>query len=387
MILFARNNLLLLAEQYSIDAAKAAIIQAKVWEQPYFSGELNIVNPQDRRIIDVGAAGQKSFAIQQLIYMGGKKKKEIDFAKSNVSISELQFEQLLRNLQYQLAQNIYIIYFEQQKVLNIELQSRELDKLLITYEVQVNKGNLALKDVVRLQTLALGLKNEKTILQKQIAELQQELQLLTGISEKINPTVNENEILSRFSRPKIEKDSLLNISMTKNPDYLLSDKIAQNQDLYLQWQKALAVPDITAGLSYDQRGGAFNNQVNLTFGIPLNFWNKNKGNIKIAEAKLSQSNLAKTYKRNELQSHIDAAWEIWEQQQEQFSSISATTAQNLETVYQGMLINFQKRNITILEFTDFMESYNQSTIQLSEMKKQLVMAGLQLNYITNTDVL
>jgi cobalt-zinc-cadmium efflux system outer membrane protein len=92
---FRQNNLLLLAEQYNINAAKAAVIQSRIWELPYLSGEFNAINPQDRRVLEVGSHGQKSLAVQQLIYLGGKKKNEIEFAKSNVVLAELQFEQLL----------------------------------------------------------------------------------------------------------------------------------------------------------------------------------------------------------------------------------------------------------------------------------------------------
>ncbi len=384
---FKKNNLLLLAQQYNIDASRAAVIQAKIWEQPYFAAEFNALNPQDKKILDVGANGQKGVAVQQLIYMGGKKKREVDFAKSNVAIAALEFEELLRNLKFQLAQNFYNIYFDQQKVKNIDGQIVVLEKLLAAYEIQSDKGNLPLKEVVRLQTLVLGLKNERTTLQKEITRQQQELQLITGSKEIIHPIADEPSIISKFNKPKYLKDSLLVIAAAKNPDYLIALKISESQELFLRWQQSLAKPDITTGLSYDQRGGAFNNQVNLTIGMPLRLWNRNKGNIKMAEAQVGQSNINKEYKLLELQSLVESAWIIWQQQQQQLNSINQSVAQNLETVYQGILANFQKRNITSLEFTDFMESYNQSTIQLNEMKKQLVMAGLQLNYITNTAVL
>ena len=75
--LFVKNNLLLIAEQYNIAAAKAAIIQAKIWQQPYLSGEFNMVNPDAKRAFDVGKNGEMAFAIQQLNYIGGKKKNEV----------------------------------------------------------------------------------------------------------------------------------------------------------------------------------------------------------------------------------------------------------------------------------------------------------------------
>jgi cobalt-zinc-cadmium efflux system outer membrane protein len=82
---FQKNNLQLLAEQYNINMADADILQAKIWELPQLSGQFNAYNPQDKKFFDVGHS--KGAGITQLIYMGGKKKNEIAFAKSNKEIS------------------------------------------------------------------------------------------------------------------------------------------------------------------------------------------------------------------------------------------------------------------------------------------------------------
>ena len=59
---------------------------------------------------------------------------------------------------------------------------------------------------------------------------------------------------------------------------------------------------------------------------------------------------------------------------------------NFEAVYEGTLLNFQKRNISLLEFTDFMESYNQAKIQLNELKKIVVLSGEELNSTVNKNL-
>ncbi len=381
-----KNNLLLLAEQFNITAAQAAVIQSRIWERPYLSGEINAVNPQRQKTFDIGPAGQKSVAIQQLIYLGGKKRNEINFAKSNVAIAELQFEQLIRNLKFQLAQNFYGIYFDQRKILTLDFQINRLDTLLQSYHVQSDKGNIALKEVIRLQTLVLGLKNDRNSIAKEVIQQQQEISLITGLTETLDPIVEADVIIKKYDVPKVTIEDSYAIAETKNPEYLTALRIYDSQDLFLRWQRSLAVPDVTTGLSYDQRGGAFQNQTNITIGIPIPLWNRNKGNIKMAEAQLLQSNFNKQYKKQELHNRIESAWLLWQQQRKQLNSISNSVNQNLETVYQGVLNNFQKRNITLLEFTDFMESYNQTIIQINDIKKQWILSGITINYVTNTDV-
>ena len=210
--LFRKNNLSILAEQYNIDLAKANEIQAKIWDLPYISGEFNAINPQYHNVLDVGKYGQKAFAIQQLIYLGGKKQKEVDFAKANTAIATLQFEQLVRNLKYQLNTDFYNIYFDQKKIKTLDFQIVKLDTLLNSYVVQSDKGNIPLKEVVRLQSLILSLKSDRNSLQKDIVEKIQELNLIIGETDTIVPVVNENEISNKFTIPKILKDSIISQS-------------------------------------------------------------------------------------------------------------------------------------------------------------------------------
>ncbi|OWP77401.1 transporter [Flavobacterium oreochromis] len=381
-----KNNLQLIAQQYNIDASKAQIIQAKIWQQPIVSGELNFYNPEKEKFFDAGAVGQKAFAIQQLIYMGGKKRNEVAFAKSNAELAEIQFQQVLLSLKHQLAQNFCSIYFDNQKIKVLVSQIEKLEFLLDVYNTQAQKGNIALKDVVRLQTLLLSLRNEKNVIAKDIIISQQNLSFITGIPEVIDPVLNEKELLANYTSTLLTKDDMKAKLLEHNPEYLWTKKMSESQALYLKWQQSLNTPDVTLGGAYDQSGGAFKNQINLTFAVPLPLWKQNKGNIALAKAQLEQSKNNLELKRQELETNLATAYLVWQQQLQQYSGITNNMTSDLEKVYEGILSNFQKRNINLLEFTDFLESYNQAVIQQNEIKKQWIMSGLDLNYITNVEI-
>jgi cobalt-zinc-cadmium efflux system outer membrane protein len=381
-----KNNFQLLAEQYNITAAQAAVIQARIWDHPNMSLAFNALNPEDKRYFDVGKNGQKAVAVDQLIHIGGKKRNEIKLAKSNVALAELQFEELMQDLKHELRQSFYAVFFDQKKIASIESQTAQIQSLLESYEIQADKGNVPLKDVVRLQSLLLNLKNDRIAIQKDITENKQKLNILTGIDEELMPSADESELMLTFNSPKYAESELFNIAKEKNPEYLSVLKQVENQELAVKLQKSLSVPDITAGLAYDQVGGAFKNEVNFTLGIPLPLWNRNKGNIKIAEAELGQSKVNKDQKTLELKTQVNSSLSIWKEQQKEYTSLSKSINENLDLVYKGVLMNFQRRNISLLEFTDFMESYNQSTLQLNEMRKQLILSGEQINHITNSTI-
>lgn len=384
--LFLSNNLLLLAEQYNVDMANAMVMQAKIWERPYLSGEINAINPSQNRMFDAGKNGQKVLAVSQLIYLGGKKKKEISWAQSNVNLAALEFEQLTRNLKFEIRKNFYDIYFSQLKSKSIQVQLSNIDTLINNYSAQAVKGNIPLKDVVRLQSLSLSLKNELLDIQKNINNDLEILKILTNTTDDIIAVVNSKTIESQMLKElALSESEIQKKALEQNTAYLLAEKQIESQTLLVQWEKSKTVPDLNLGANYDQRGGAFNNQVNLTFGVPLPLWNSNKGNIKIAEAELGQVQMQQKQVELELNSKINNAIKSFKTQQKQYNE-TVSNFQNFDIVYSGILKNFQQRNISLIEFTDFMESYNQSIMYINDIKKQLIINGETLNYLTNENI-
>ena len=72
--IFLEKNLFLLAAQYNINGKEALIIQAKAYPNPTFNADFNVYDPDNDKFFHVNNTGQKSFQVEQLIYLGGKRK-------------------------------------------------------------------------------------------------------------------------------------------------------------------------------------------------------------------------------------------------------------------------------------------------------------------------
>lgn len=383
---FLKNNLFLLASHYNIDAAKALTIQARIWDNPTITAELNAYNPERNKYFDIGKEGQKVFGIEQLIYLGGKKRNEVKLAQTNEQLAELQFNDLLRTLKLQLRQSFYTVYYNTKSLETTDKQLAHIEDLINSYSIQAQKGNIPLRDVVRLQSLYLNFKNERMEVVNSNIEEQANLKLLLNETENVIPNVSKDDFnkylkILPFDLKSFEDEAILN-----RPDYLAKQKEIESNELNVKWQKSLSVPDITLGANYDQRSGAFNKEANVSVGIPLPLWNKNKGNIKYAQTILAQSKVEKQNFELQLQTEITSAWNKWDESRKNYTVIKPTVNSDFEAVYNGILTNFQKRNISLLEFTDFMESYNQANVQVNELKKKLALSGEELNSTINKDL-
>ncbi len=383
---FLEKNLFLLASHYNIDASKALTIQARIWENPTLTADLNAYNPDRNKYFDIGQNGQKVFAIEQLIYLGGKKRNEIKLAQTNEQLAELQFNDVLRNLKLQLRKSFYTVYYNSKNLETTDKQLTHIEDLIKSYSIQAEKGNIPLKDVVRLQSLYLNFKNERMEVVNSNIEEQANLQLLLNESQNIIPVVSGDASNKYLKEVPFDLKALEDEAIANRPDYLEKQKNIEANELNVKWQKSLSIPDITVGANYDQRSGAFNNEANLTLGIPLPLWNKNKGNIKYAQTILEQSKAEKQNFDLQLQTEITSAWSKWNESRKNYIVIKPTVNSDFEAVYNGILTNFQKRNVSLLEFTDFMESYNQAAVQVNEFKKKVVLSGEELNSTINKDL-
>ncbi|WP_082384122.1 TolC family protein [Chryseobacterium sp. ERMR1:04] len=382
---FQTNNLQLLAEQYSINMADADILQAKIWELPQLSGQINAYNPEGRKVFDIGSA--KGAQVTQLIYMGGKKKNEIAFAKSNKELAQLQFSQLLVELRTQLHTTYYNLYYEKLKLENTNKQLGYMNDLLSAYKVQSAKGNVSLKDEVRLQSIVIQLNNDKIGINKDILEFEQNLKVLTGITDDIEPQLSESEAKDILAaQPFGQEEELKKKALENNADYLYNIKLIDNSKLYAQWQKSLNVPDLNVGAGWDQNGGTFKNEVNLLVGIPIPLWKSNQGNVEKANYAIKQNQKNADYQKLNLETKVQSAYKTWKGQYDQLAEIKTTDLSNLELVYNGMLKNFRNGNVSLIEFTDFMESYRQTALQIYDMKNEIIQSAEQLNQLVQTKI-
>src|SRR6478672_5599980 len=189
---FIQKNFLLLASKYQVSTADAAIIQAKLYPNPNLDIEQGVYNQETKKWFDLSSTGETALSLQQLIILAGKRNKQIDIAKINSRISLYQFYDLVRTLRYELRSSFYGIYFLRDAIEVYDKEIESLKTLIDVYTVQYNKGNIAFKELARLQALEFSLQNERLDLVKQSTEKQLNLGLLTGdtLMRLVSPVMN-----------------------------------------------------------------------------------------------------------------------------------------------------------------------------------------------------
>ena len=91
-------------------------------------------------------------------------------------------------------------------------------------------------------------------------------------------------------------------------------------------------------------------------------------------------------KENEIVSKINNSYAYYIQTVAEYRKSIELYNDDFEKTVDGMSLNFQKRNVSIIEFIDFFESYNDVLAELMRIKTQLVISAEQINLLTGKDI-
>lgn len=386
--LFVANNLQLVSERYNLDIKNAEVIQASIWELPQLSGEINMINPNANRYFDIGSQGQKAVQIDQIFYMGNKKRYEVEFARSNRDLALIEYKDVLRNLLFNLRTSYYSLFYTDERISQYRNQMQHLDTLISRFKVQVDKKNIPEKDLFRLQALRFGLNDAYKQLNEERLGYINNLKILCGLDSTIHPVAeNFGQRKSYNDALQMNMDTLKSTAMQNRPDLMAVYKNLESEQAYLKWQQSLAVPDIRLGAAYDQRGGAFQNQVGLTLSMPLPIWNQNRGEIQKAGFMVKQMTNEKLLAELKVKTEVESEYQNYLLAQSNLNIRETFNIDNFNQVYNSYLVNFRKGNVSLLEFIDFMESYSNTINQYKELELQYVLAVLRMNKSLGTDIL
>lgn len=383
--LFIKNNLILLAERYRIDAAQASVIQAKLWDNPTLSTEWNVYNPTKKQVLDVGRGGQKIISIEQVLVTAGKRSKQVALSLENARMTEYEFLDMLRLLKFELRSNFFDIFFLQNTLNRYLRQIETLQSTVEAFETQYEKNNVSLRELLRLKALLFQLNNDKTEILFQLAEKQRTVKTLLNSELPVKPLVIETE-LNRYQLANYDAASLSELALQNRGDVKVAESFARQAELNYQLQKALAVPNLRLGATYDQSGSYVNNYTGLTLGADLPFFNKNQGNIKVAKTLIEYQKGVRNQKHNAVTNEVAAALQKVRYTENMVQSVDSKFTEQFELLNKGVLENFQKRNLTLLEFIDLIETYSESIRELNRLKADRVGAYEELNFTVGQEL-
>jgi len=383
--LFLQQNLSLLAQKYNIDIAKALIIQAKLFPNPNLSvarGPLLPLHDPDASFLN---NGENQATLSQLIWLAGKRNKQIKLAEANSKLAEYQFYDLLRTLKYTLRTDFFNIYYLLQSAKVYDSEINALKQVVDAFNKQEGKGYISQKEVVRIKAQLYAFESEYNDLINQINDTESELRLILQTKNAfINPLVEVNKVAA-LKADTYSIATLIDTAHIARTDLLIAKQNTEISKLTYNYQKALAVPDLTINVSYDKQGSYVHDFHSVGAAIDLPFFNRNQGNIKSAKAAIAYNDALQKSTLATVEEQIERALQKAYDQEKLFKKIDPSFVKDFEKLKNEVIHNYQIRNIGLLDFLDFYDSYKQNTIQINNIEFNRVSAFEDLNFYTGVN--
>ncbi len=377
---FLEKNLNLLAERYNIDEAKAQVIQAGLFDNPNFSFEQNIYNSRNGKYFDFGSQGETGIEVEQLIYLAGKRGKRIRVEKAYTDAASYQFEEILRGLRYALRMNIMTSFYLQKSEGIYDKEISSLQKLVEVYEIQYAKGNVSLIEKSRLKALLFTLQNERTELVKDLINVRKELNILLNNPPEtpLSFSLNTSE-LQIFHFPESGFAEMMT-EIANRSDIKMAKSIVQANNADLELQKSMRVPDVNIKGIWDKDGNFIHNYFALGLSFDLPVFNRNQGNIKAAKARVEQSKTLHIQQQNNAFSELYVSYGKAVENLKLYQAMDNSIEKDFDHLIIGVTTSFEQRDISLLEFIDYYETYKETTLQFYNIEKNALLSLEDINY-------
>ena len=364
---FLERNLSLIAERYNIDVAQAQVLQAKLFENPVISLEQNVYNRLNGKYFDFGKEGEAVVEIEQVIHLAGQRNKQVKLEKINKEIAEYQFEEVMRTLRQELNEKFVQVYFLSKSISIYEKEVNSLQELLAGMKQQQEKGNISLMEMSRLESMLFSLKKEKNERENELLTLRGELNVLLNLpGDTVIKLSLDEEVLKQLDLSQLSFADL-KAMVNERPDLKIARSMVSASRANLKLQKSMAFPEFSVKGSYDRVGNFINDYfaIGVSLSVPI---------FSIRQAGAEQENAA-----NHADMELYTAYASLDKAVQLYQSTHMELERNFEKLIEGVNENFKKRNISLLEFIDYYDSYKETCIQLHEIKKDVFLAMENLN--------
>ncbi len=381
--IFIKNNLLLLAQKFNVDATRALIIQAKLYPNPNIGFTQGAYDSYTKKWFEA-SNGEQAGQLSQLIVLSRKIHKQTKIAETNYKLAEDNLLDLLRTLKFALRGSFYNIYYLQQTTKVYDEEIKALKTIVKAYNEVEGKGYVSEADIVLIQAQLYSLQNEYQSLKDNINDQESQLRLLLRFAPNVyvKPLVNSDIV--KTNPLSYSLSAFIDSANFNRTDLLIAkDNFLLSQQTYT-YQVAMAIPDLSVGLSYDRHGNYWPNFNAVNLGIDIPIFNRNQGNIKNALILEDYNKTQLDYTQKTLGEQVTRGLQKAVDADNLYKGIDTAFAGKFDKLAREMAANYMKRNVSLLTFLTFYDSYKQNIVQLNNILYNKIDALENINYLTGT---
>jgi cobalt-zinc-cadmium efflux system outer membrane protein len=400
LTLFIQRNYNLIAQRFNVNLAQAAVIQSGLRDNPNISVGANAYNPAIKTLFPFGAkhgadvpenngnatGNTVNIQVQQLINLSHSRAKLVQLSSTNAEVQQAAFEDLMRTGRYQLLQTFYNVIAERRRLLLLQQQRDQLDRLLVGFQEQLRLGTVAGFEVTRLELERESLEKDHSDQLVQLGGDEAALRVFLATPGTTFVAPEGQPLLPDPPATLPTRADLTTLAYQARPDLRAATRQTTYAQQNLRLQKALAVPKVAVGASYASYGSTYANFYMLQAAMDVPVFNRNQGNVQAAQVGIQQSGNVLSQVNLQVEQDVAAAVEQLQHATDLRRRVTPRFVASIQDVSRNATRDYQLRLIDLVSFIDKIRAYKDAQMHLIDVGNRLELAKQQVNYVTNTPV-
>lgn len=266
---------------YQQRAVEADALQAGLKPNPVLQADLeNVLGTGDSRFL---SGAELTLSLSQLIEMGDKRQQRINVANARMPALQQQYE--VQRLDV-VAQTLRHFYQALRIDAMLDWNQRRIEKEQAALTVINHRADAAAvgsADVLRMQLRLARSENQQKQLRNERHLAYQKLAANWAGTVDFEALTGDLAVL-----PLVPATEALNQAISQTPAYLQVHALSRLREAQISLAEAESEADITVGAGIRRLEGVNDNALVFSFSMPLQFNNRNQGNIARANAEYQQ---------------------------------------------------------------------------------------------------
>ena len=361
------NNLELIIETYEVSIAEAAVVAARVFEDP----ELEMLSPHFEGDEFSGFPRNIEFELEIPIELFGKRRNRIRQARAESFAAEAELDDFLRFLRAEAAAT-YIEVLTLQRILErMDLTLGQLDRLAEVNQALLEAGEVGEIEVIQTRLEARNYLAEIYDVRSEFSELMAEVWFLMG-SMTADSLVFVSEPLP--GPPLLSYDDLRQQTLAHRPDILAAERRVEAGEFNVRLARAERLPDISviAGYHNEQAIRPMPGFPAFYAGviIPLRFSGFNRGELRQSMYALEQTRTELQATMLDAEAGLRSAWDRYMLSTEKRTLFTERILSDAERVRDAIVFSYQRGDVSLLQVLEAQRTMNEVHMNYYETLSQ-----------------
>jgi outer membrane protein, heavy metal efflux system len=361
------NNLELIIETYEVSIAEAAVVAARVFEDP----ELEMLFPHFEGDEFSGFPRNIEFELEVPVELFGKRRNRIRQARAERFAAEAELDDFLRFLRTEAAAT-YIEVLTFQRILErMDLTLNQLNRLAEINQALLEAGEVGEIEVIQTRLEARIYLSEIYDVSSELTELMSEVWFLMG-SMTDDSLVFVSEPLP--GPQLLSYDDLRQQALDFRPDILAAERRVEAGEFNLRLARAERLPDISIIAGYHNEHAIRPMPGFPAFYagliIPLRFSGINRGAMRQSMYALEQTRTELQAVRLDAEAGLRSAWDRYLLFTQKRNLFTERILSDAERVRDAIVFSYQRGDVSLLQVLEAQRTMNEVHMNYYETLSQ-----------------